>query len=284
MEPQRASDTAAFTAMLRAAHQLIDAQPKILDDPISIGLTDEAAAERIAARRSALLSPNLMVPRAAVVLRSRYAEDLLAQAVEQRVSQFVILGAGMDTFAYRQPAYARSLQIYEVDHPATQAWKRERLAKRDIVVPGNLCWAPVDLEHQDLIPGLQKAGFDASRRAFFSWLGVVQYLTWSAIELTLRAVATLPSPSTIVLSFMLPDDGLTASEAAAARAIAEEAAKKGEPWLTRIQPSDLANRLSHLGFKEINHLSPADAHARYFAGRQDDMRAPHVAQMMSATN
>jgi methyltransferase (TIGR00027 family) len=284
MESQRASDTAAFTALLRAAHQLIDDQPKILDDPISIGLVEEATPERIVAKRSALLSTNLIVPRAAVVLRSRYAEDLLSQAIDRGVTQFVILGAGLDSFAYRQPVFARGIQIYEVDHPATQAWKRERLAAAGIALPNNLRWAPIDLERQDLASGLNEAGFDRSRPAFFSWLGVVQYLTWPAIELTLRLVTTLPTPSTIVLSFMLPDTDLPAQEAIAAHKIAEEAAANGEPWLSRFQPADLARRLSKLGFREVVHLTQQEANARYFTGRQDGLRAPHVAQLMSATN
>ena len=112
----------------------------------------------------------------------------------------------------------------------------------------------------------------------------MQYLTWPTIELTLKAVAALPGPSTIVMSFMLPDAALSGSEAAAARAVADEAAKKGEPWLTRLQPADLANRLSRLGFRQVVHLSPEEANARYFAKRDDDLQASHVAQMMSATN
>jgi methyltransferase (TIGR00027 family) len=283
MRSQKASDTAALTAMLRAAHQLIDDAPRIVDDPIAVRLVEDATPERIAARRAALLSPGLMVPRAAVVLRSRYTEDLLAEAVQRRVGQFVILGAGLDTFAYRQPAFARELEIYEVDHPATQAWKRERLAAAEIAVPDNLRWAPIDFEEQTLAAGLEAAGFDASQPAFFSWLGVTQYLTLAAIDATLEVVAALPSPSTIVVSFMLPDADLPSEEAAAARVIAEDAATKGEPWLTRISPMQLAARLAKLGFREVVHLTPEEANARYFAGRQDGLRAPYVAQLISAT-
>jgi O-methyltransferase involved in polyketide biosynthesis len=177
MEPLRPSNTAAFTAMLRAAHQIVDSAPRILDDPVSVGLVEDATHERIAAQRAALLSPQLMIPRAAVVLRSRYAEDLLA-----------------------------------------------------------------------------------------------------------KAVAALPVPSTIVMSFMLPDADLSESEASAARTVADEAAKKGEPWLTRLRPIEFATRLSSLGFKEVVHLSPEEANDRYFAGRRDGLQAVHVAQMMSATN
>jgi methyltransferase (TIGR00027 family) len=195
----------------------------------------------------------------------------------------VILGAGLDTFAFRQPAFARGLQIYEVDHPATQAWKRERLAAAGVAAPDNLHWAPVDFEQRTLAAGLEDAGFDASRPAFLSWLGVTQYLTLPAIDATLKVVAALPSPSTIVLSFILPDVDLPSEEAAAARMVAEDAARAGEPWLTRISPRDLANRLSQLGFRVVVHLTPQEANARYFAGRRDGLQAPHVAQLISAT-
>jgi methyltransferase (TIGR00027 family) len=282
MDPQKASDTAALTAMLRAAHQLVDDEPRVVDDPIAISLVDGAARERIAARSEALLSPALMIPRAAVLLRTRYAEDLLAQAVAQGVNQFVILGAGLDTFAFRQPAFARRLQIYEVDHPATQAWKRERLGNAGIAVPINLHWAPIDFERQALGAGLQNAGFDGSKQAFFSWLGVTQYLTLPAIDATLRFVIALPSPSTIVLSFMLPNIDLPSEEAEAARAVAENAAKTGEPWLTRISPQDLVVRLTQLGFRKVVHLGPEEANARYVAGRRDGLHAPHVSQLICA--
>src|SRR5262249_30574412 len=172
MEAQKASKTAALTAMLRAAHQLVDDDPRIVDDPIAVRLVDDATREQIGARPAALQSPALMIPRAAVLLRSRYAEDLLAQAVARGLGQFVILGAGLGTFAFRQPAFARRLQIYEVDHPATQAWKHERLAAAGVPVPDNLHWAPIDFEQQTLAAGLRDAGFDAARPAFFSWLGV----------------------------------------------------------------------------------------------------------------
>jgi methyltransferase (TIGR00027 family) len=279
MEAHKASDTAALTAMLRAAHQLVDDEPKIVDDPIAIVLVDDVAREQIAASPATLRSPSLAIPRAGVLLRSRYAEELLADAVAQGVGQFVILGAGLDTFAFRQPAFARSLQIYEVDHPATQVWKRERLAGAGVTAPNNLRFAPIDFEQQTLTAGLRNAGFDASKPAFFSWLGVTQYLTLPAIDATLRVVAALPSPSTIVLSFMLPDSDVPFEEAAVARAVADDAARTGEPWLTRIRPQDLAVRLIQIGFRKVIHLRPEEANTRYFTGRRDGLQA----QLMSAT-
>jgi methyltransferase (TIGR00027 family) len=150
-------------------------------------------------------------------------------------------------------------------------------------VPDNLHWAPIDFEKLTLAAGLRETGFDDSRSAFFSWLGVTQYLTLPAIDATLKAVAALPSPTSIVLSFMVPDVDLLAEEAAAARAAAERAAGTGEPWLTRISSQELTGRLIRLGFREVVHLSPEDANSRYFAGRGDGLRAPHVAQLIAAS-
>jgi methyltransferase (TIGR00027 family) len=283
MQAGKPSNTAALTAMLRAAHQLVDHEPRIVDDPIAVALVDDATRERIVSQRAALVSPSLMRPRAAVLLRSRYAEDVLAQAVAQGVGQFVILGAGFDTFAFRQPQFARRLQIYEVDHPSTQAWKRERLATAGVAVPDNLHWVPIDFEQSTLFATLRDAGFDASTPTFFSWLGVTQYLTLPAIDATLEVVTALPSPSTIVLSFILPDVDLPSEEAAAARAVAKDAASTGEPWLTRISPRELSLRLIRHGFREVVHLTPQEANARYFAGRRDALQAPLVAQLISAT-
>lgn len=283
MESRKASDTAAFTAMLRAAHQLIDDEPRIVDDPIAVRLVEDATPERIAARRAALLSPGLRVPRAAVVLCSRYPEDLLAQAVERGVGQFVILGAGLDTFAYRQPAFTRGLEIYEVDSTVTQAWKRELLTAASIVARTIFIGRRWISSSRGSPRGSEQQDSDTSRPAFFSWLGVTQYLTLTAIDATLDVVAALPSPSTIVLNFMLPDADLPSEEAVVARAVAEDAATKGEPWLTRISPMELAARLANLGFREVTHLTSEEADARYFAGRRDGLRAPYAAQLINAT-
>jgi methyltransferase (TIGR00027 family) len=284
MDMGQASQTAALTATLRAAHQLIDGEPKVLTDPLAIGLVDDARPERIEPRRAEFGAPTLRVLRSAVVLRSRFTEDQLGLAVERGNRQYVILGAGLDTFPYRQPPFARQLQIFEVDHPATQAWKRERLTAVGITVPANLHWAPIDFERATLAEGLLAAGLDRERPAFFSWLGVTQYLTLSAIDSTLRVVASLPAPTTIVLSFMLPDENLTGDDLEAARSVAETAAATGEPWRTRFRPQELCTRLAGLGFSSMFHLTPEEATARYFAGRQDGLRAPDAAQLVSASS
>jgi len=283
MDTGQASQTAALTATLRAAHQLIDGAPKVLTDPLAVGLVDDATPGRIELRRAAFDAPTLRILRSAVVLRSRFTEDELALAVERGIRQYIILGAGLDTFPYRQPPFARQLQIFEVDHPATQAWKRERLTAAGITVPANLHWAPIHFERATLAEGLLTAGLDRERPAFFSWLGVTQYLTLPAIDATLRVVTSLPAPTTIVLSFMLPDEDLAGEELEAARSVAQTAAATGEPWRTRFRPQELCTRLAGLGFSSVFHLTPGEANVRYFTERQDRLRAPDAAQLVSAT-
>jgi methyltransferase (TIGR00027 family) len=283
METDTASRTALGTALGRAVHQLVDDDPKVLADPLAVRLVPAEALPSTAAQREALRTPAAAVGRAMLALRSRCAEDALAQAVAAGVRQYVLLGAGLDTFAYRRPAYAARLRIFEVDHPATPAWKRVLLADADIVVPANLCWAPVDFERSSLASELVRAGFDTAQPAFFSWLGVTQYLTEDAIESTLRFVASLPSLSGLALSFIVPDDLLDGLDLQIAQRNARGGAAAGEPWLTRYRPEVLGERVEALGFQTIRILSPEEADARYFTGRRDGLRAPRWLQMLRAS-
>ena len=195
----------------------------------------------------------------------------------------MVLGAGLDTFAYRQPPYAGVLTIFEVDHPDTQTWKRASLATADIPLPANVRLVPVDFERQTLSEQLTAAGFDAERPACFSWLGVTQYLTLPAIDETLRFVAGLPAPSTIVLTFVLADDALPGDEQARKREHVQMSTQVGEPWMTFFRPDDLRTRLHELGFSRVFHLTPEQANACYFAGRQDGMHLRPLEQLISAT-
>jgi methyltransferase (TIGR00027 family) len=278
----RASRTALAAAARRAIHQLVDEEPKVFTDPVAVPLVEAAGRGTIAEYLQGQSPPDLTSSRAGWLLRSRFAEDELAAAAAQGVRQYVILGAGLDTFAYRQPSFARDLRIFEVDHPDTQAWKRTALAVADISVPPNLAWTPVDFERETLAAGLAAAGFDSARPAFFSWLGVTQYLSLPAIDTTLRLVATLPHPSTIVLTFVLPDEALTGEDLQRGQEGARMYAARGEPWLSRIGADELRARLLNLGFAHVVHLTPEEATARYFAGRRDGMCAPHLEQLMSA--
>jgi methyltransferase (TIGR00027 family) len=267
---------------MRAAHQLLDDEPKIFRDPCALGVTDGASRTEIEGRSSELLTPACKLLRSAIVLRSRYAEDELARAVEKGVEQYVLLGAGLDTFALRQPAHAASLRIFEVDQPATQRWKLQRLRSLGAKLPGNLAHVPVDLQLNALDEPLREAGFDRRKPAFFSWLGVTQYLDERAIQSTLRYIAGLAPGSGIAFSFNPPEDELDGLDLGEARAAAARAAAVGEPWRTRPTVAFLVNRLRTLGFRHIEHLHPAHAERLYFNDRKDGLRAARFEQLISA--
>src|SRR6266705_3364693 len=184
MNQATSSRTGEITAIMRAIHQIADEEPKILVDSIAPRLVDTLSGD------DEWLTPILGHPfakqwRAGFLIRNRYAEDCLAECVERDLQQYAILGAGLDTFAFRQPPWARSLYIYEIDHPATQSWKCERLAAAGIAIPPNLTFVPIDFERTSLADALRAANFDFARKTFCSWLGVTQYLTPDAIRGTL---------------------------------------------------------------------------------------------------
>ena len=277
-----ASRTTQRPALLRAAHQLLDDDPKIIVDPLAVGLIPEASAEAILAEAALMHSRPYQLLRSVFVARARYAEDCLAEAVEDGVAQYVILGAGLDTFAYRQPGFAKGLRIFEVDHPATQARKRECLAARGIPVPPNVHYAAVDFERDNLERRLAENGFCMRRAAFFSWLGVVQFLSAQAIEAMLRNIAVLPRGSTITLSFAVPPDVLDGEHLALAEESIESCASRGEPWLSLYRPAEMRAIAKHAGFSEAEHFSPDAAADRYFSGRRDGLRAPRHEQLLTA--
>jgi len=283
MRHEEASRTTQRPALLRAAHQILDAEPKIHDDPLAVGLTPEASVESIRANERLIRGSDCMLLRSAFVLRARYAEDCLAAAALAGVSQYVILGAGMDTFAYRQPEHARAMRIFEVDHPSTQAAKRGCLAKRGLRTPANLAFVALDFEHDRLEQGLAAAGFDASKPTFFSWLGVLQYLTQPAIEETLRLIASFARGSAVTFSFCVPDDLLSGEDLDLATQVAVACAGRGEPWLSRHRAEEVSALATRLGFSSGLHLTAEAAGLRYFRGRSDGLRAPRYAQLFTAT-
>jgi methyltransferase (TIGR00027 family) len=284
VEANRASRSALNVAIARALHYLYDDEPKIFVDPIGARLAGETDPVLFEARRDVRTDSMQMLARSGNVVRSRFTEDDLARAAASGVRQYVILGAGLDTFAFRQPEFGSTLQIFEVDHPTTQAWKRERVSAMGLVEPPNLHWAPVDFERQGLADGLAAAGFDASRATYVSWLGVTAYLSLTAIDATLKVVAALPLGSSVTLSFVLPDEDLTGLDLENVRSVARRAAEAGEPYLSRFRPEELRAHLSHdLGFSTVFHLTPAEATARYLSGRRDGLTAPRWMQVMTAT-
>lgn len=264
MEPSR---TAYAAARHRAEHQVIDAG-KIFTDPLAVRILGTPAEQL---RAEADDDPARRVMRFFIAARTRFAEDALARAVDDGVRQVVVLGAGLDTFAYRHP-YA-GLRVYEVDQPATQAWKRERLAAVGLQPPPSLTFAPVDFERQTLLDGLDAAGFDRTGPAFCTWLGVVPYLTRDAVLGTLRDVASLPGGTRVVFDYANPPADLSPEQRARHEARAARVAAIGEPWVSYFRTAELTESLRELGLTDIEDLGPGALAARYLgvpAGRFGD--------------
>lgn len=259
MREQEPSRTALAAAAHRAAHQTLE-KGRIFADPLAVrilGLEGKAAAALSAA------NPSTQGMRLFIASRSRIAEDALRAGLEQRgVSQLVVLGAGLDTFAYRNP-FGDRLRVFEVDHPDTQAWKRRRLGEAGVAIPPSLTFTPVDFERDALSTRLEAVGFDPAQRAFFTWLGVVPYLTRDAIAATLALIGGLPGGAEVVFDYSDPVDSLEPEARASHAARAARVAAIGEPFLTYFEPADLHAELTHLGFDHIDDLGPHGLIARY---------------------
>ena len=283
MKHRKASGTAIYPAVLRAAHQIVDDNPKIFTDPVAVSLVDWTGGLELRARFFEFQQPFSRLIRSVCVLRNRFAEDELETAVSEGVQQYIILGAGLDTFAYRQPLWAANIRIIEVDHPASQQFKRTHLARVGITKPANVEYCPIDFERTTLTEGLASASlFDIHAPAFFSWLGVNQYLTHSAIEATSRFVLSLSVLSRIAFTFVLQDTCLDGEDLWIARMLASSTISSGEPWLSRFDPQALQQWLFELGFSNVFYLSPTRASGRYFGRRTDGLRAPIYEQLMCA--
>ena len=269
-EERASSRTALGVAALRAVHQVMDAEPRILEDPIIGRLMGEGLAEKIRTEPGSFQTPGARGLRSHVVLRSRFAEDELAGAVRRGVTQYLLLGAGLDTFAYRQPAWAGSLRIFEVDHPASQQATRTRRHEAGIALPPNLVFAPVDFESQTLAEGLGAVGFDPGKATFLSWLGVTMYLTEAAIDEVLSFAGTLVPGSALVLTFAQPE----APRDDAGPTLADLAAAAGEPWISRFTVEAMEGKLRRAGFSEVVFLTPETAAARYYRDRADGLPPP----------
>jgi methyltransferase (TIGR00027 family) len=278
--PRAASRTALGVALLRAAHQLLDDEPRVLDDPVAPRLVGPEALAPLRADPARFRTPEALARRAHVLARSRWAEDRLRDAAARGVRQCVVLGAGLDTFAYRQPGWAAGLAVVEVDHPASQAAKRERLAAAGIVPPPNVAFAAVDLEAAAAAPdpaaaiagALAAAGARPDAPTFVSWLGVMMYLSPPAADAVLAAAGAMPPGSELAFTFAPPPP--PGVDPADWPSRGHRAATAGEPWRTFFARNALAERLRASGFAEVTFLEPAEADARYFRGRRDGLAAP----------
>jgi methyltransferase (TIGR00027 family) len=240
--------------MRRAAHQILD-HPRIFDDPLALAI--------VGGKHAALLDDSFPSLRAFLAARSRFAEDQLADAVASGVRQYVVLGAGLDTFAYRNRHRDVGLRVFEVDHPSTQEWKRERLTLAAVPIPPEATLVPVDFERQSLAVCLASAGFRADRPAFFSWLGVAPYLTAGAFQTTLSYMAAMPPESAVVFDYAADRSTLPPREQVAFDALAGRVARAGEPFQLFFVPEELAARLRHMGFHHIEDFGTPEINARY---------------------
>ena len=276
METGRASRTALRVAIRRAAHQIAD-HPLILDDPIAVRLLgpgfdrDMERAMHKVARDFRLF----------MVARSRYAEDRLAAAVAEGTRQYVILGAGLDTFAYRN--HFPQLRVFEVDFPATQQWKQELLAAASIPIPANLTFVPLDFEHKTLAEGLAEAGSDLSAPAFFGWLGVVPYLTLAAFRSTLATVGRLPQGSAVSFDYAFPPGTLSPERRAVFDTLAKRVEAAGEPFQLFFAPDELERELRSAGFSRVEQTDTERMNELYFKDRADGLKLSPVRIGMLAT-
>jgi methyltransferase (TIGR00027 family) len=267
MEEGKFSRTARRVAIRRAAHQLLD-EPRVLDDPLASRIIGVEAEREL---RSNPKEDHAFARafRAFMAARSRFAEDELARAVGQGVTQYVVLGAGLDTFAYRNPH--AGLRVFEVDHPDTQAWKRKQLREAGITIPPSLTFVPIDFERQTLGDGLGQCGFNANAAAFFSWLGVTPYLTREACMSTLSFIANMPRGSGIVFDFAVDPALLNAGQRQALDALSQRVARYGEPFQLFFDPGKLQDELKQMGFHRTEFLQGKELNERYFKDRKDGL-------------
>jgi methyltransferase (TIGR00027 family) len=282
MKENRPSATAQRVAMRRAVHQLLD-DPKVLDDPVALRIIGKESASALRADphqfEATPLSPYL---RAFMAARSRCAEDELALALGRGVRQYVILGAGLDTFAYRNPHPEGGLHVFEVDHPATQAWKRERLEEIGFTPPADLTFAPIDFETKTLAEGLRSAGYDPNKGTFFSWLGVTPYLSTEVVMATLRFIASAPVGSGVVFDYVISPSLLTPAQRSSFDALARRVALAGEPWQAFFDPVLLMRDLRSMGFGYVEDIGPGEINAMYFKDRKDGLRVGSLSHVMKA--
>jgi methyltransferase (TIGR00027 family) len=274
MHERQPSRTALGAAGYRAAHQLLEGG-KVFSDPLARTILGDDA-DAIIAGLSA--SPAQQGMRIFMAARSRFAEDCLGVAVSRGVRQAVVLGAGFDTLALRNPYSDLGLQIFEVDHPATQAWKRKRLSEVGLAIPASLTFAAIDFENDDLDHGLRDAGFDPDRPAFFIWLGVVPYLGRAAITATLRYIASVPE-SEVVFDYSEPLENYPPERRADIVALGAYTAGIGEPWLSHFDPDEIAQELRGYGFGDLEDLGMSQMAVRYLgapAGAPDGGPGGHV--------
>jgi methyltransferase (TIGR00027 family) len=262
--------TAERVALWRAMHVQIDPPPHVLEDELGLRLLAPDEAWR---QRPDMHPQGTRGYRASIVARARFIEDLVCEQAGRGLTQYVILGAGLDTFAQRRPQVASALEVFEVDRPGPQEWKRRRLIELGLGISERLRLVPVDFESEaSWRERLVEAGFALDRAAVVASTGVSMYLTREAVSATLRQIALLAPGSTLAMTFVLPLELLDPQEREQHRAVYEAARAAGTPFLSLFTPPEMLALAREAGFSEARHVSTADLAQRYFAGRSDGLR------------
>jgi methyltransferase (TIGR00027 family) len=272
--------TAIRTALWRALHLEVDAPPHVLDDRMGLQLAGPDRDWRQRPDMNEYATPGV---RASIVARARFIEDLVTEQTDHGVGQYVLLGAGLDTFAQRRPEIASRITVFEVDQPGPQAWKRQRLVELGFGIPDWLRLVPVDFETTSWWDGLLANGFDAGKPAVVASLGVSMYLTREATAATLRQSAALAPGSTLVMTFMRPVELVEAEEQAMHRATDAAARASGTPFISYYAPDEILAMARDSGFNAARHVSAADYTQRYFADRTDGLRPFTTEELLVAT-
>jgi methyltransferase (TIGR00027 family) len=272
--------TAVRTALWRALHTEVDAPPHVLDDRIGLQLAGPDPDWRQRPDMNEYATPGV---RASIVARARFIEDLVVEQAERAVGQYVLLGAGLDTFAQRRPEIASRITVFEVDQRGPQAWKRQRLVELGLGVPEWLRLVPVDFETTSWWDGLLANGFDANRSAVVASLGVSMYLTREATTATLRQAAELATDSTLAMTFMRPVELVGPDEQVVHRATDAAARASGTPFISYYAPDEILAMARDVGFATVRHVTAADYTQRYFADRTDGLRPFTTEELLVAT-
>ena len=268
--------TAVRVALWRALHVQVDPPPHVFEDQIGLKLAAPGEGWR---HRPDMDPEGTKLFRASIVARARFIDDLIVEQVGRGVRQYVILGAGLDTFAQRRPEVASRLLVFEVDRPGPQAWKRQRLIELGFDIPGWLRLVPVDFEAGDRWwQKLTAAGFDASKLAVVASTGVSMYLTKNAITDTLRQVAGLAQGSTLAMTFLLPLEFADSTVRPGLQMAEKGARASGTPFISFFTPTEMLELAHEAGFRRVQHIPAAALTERYFADRTDGLRPPENAE------
>jgi methyltransferase (TIGR00027 family) len=280
MKNGQPSLTALTAAAARAAHLIVDDEPRIFADTLAEVLLGDRASELISFHTLHGAHPVLAGARVQVTCRSRYTEDALDRAVRRGIAQYVILGAGLDSSAYRgRPAGAGRVRVFEVDHPATQDWKRRALTDAKVPVPDDVTFVAADLTADSLAGRLAAAGFDAAAPALVSWLGVTMYLTPDAIARTMTVVGGLAPGSELIADYMLSEELRDEAGARYASLVAHASAERGEPWLPSVTPAEMTDLARRAGFGAVRNVRQCDAIPAALWRRSDSLRSADLAML-----